>query len=1030
MKKLIPLLIMIFSLALTQQVAAQVKTVSGTVTAASDESPLPGVNVVIKGTTQGTQTDYDGKYTIEAAKGDVLEFSFLGMKTQLITVGESNTVNAKLEDDALSLDEVIVTALGIKKDKKVLTYSAQEVKGDELTTVKQSNPINSLSGKSAGVTITKSSSGAGGSSKVVLRGSSSTTNNDPLYVVDGIPMLNNGNGQNGDSGRGIFGSDAGNIDGGDALSLINPDDIESLTVLKGASASALYGSQGANGVILITTKSGKDGKLSVNFNSSFTIDNVTSLPELQSDYQSNSVGQPIAENGNVTDPKSWGPKTSGLSNDYAKEFFDTGITAINSLSITAGNKTAQTYISYANTVVNGVIPDNKLLRNNFNLKETVSFLEDKLTVTGGINVSDQRIWNRPVNGLYSNPLTGLYLNPVGIDLDNYKKMEYFNATTNMYDQYATSFDENIQQNPYWLTSRNQTKDVAQRAVASASAKYQILENLSVQSRASYDKSFFTYDNRMYAGTDLTLSPATGRYTLNKTENTQQYIDLIANYNTNINEDLTFAAILGTSLTKYKIGDQVSLDSGNGKGLTYPNVFTIANFAETNNLIQTVYNREVQSIFASVNFGFKDMLFLDVTGRNDWSSTLVYTDSNSFFYPSFGLTGILSEMFKMPESVTFAKLRASYAIVGKDIPPYATIPMNSIPVGQTNFSKPTFGVKEGETLEPEKQNSFEIGTEWRFVNNRLSFDLTYYNTKTTNQIFFITAEPNVQGYAQNIVNAGEIKNSGVELTVYGKPVVNDKLTWESGLNFATNSNKVVSVHPDLQDGEAIINAPGVNGYGYSLIEGEDFGSIQGRSVVRNDEGLPIVTGDGSGGFSLESTGFETIAHAQPDFTLGWNNTFYFGDLQVSFLIDAKFGGDVVSVTEAINDFYGVSQATSDARNNNGGMIDVVDTNGTPQQMTAQDYYLKTGGRAGLLGEYVYDATNVSLREFSVGYNFIFPDSGLDNVRLSLIANNLFFFYKDAPFDPNIASSTGMGLQGVDIYGQPSTRSIGLNINVNF
>ena len=466
-----------------------------------------------------------------------------------------------------------------------------------------------MSGKSAGVTITKSSSGAGGSSKVVLRGNSSTTNNDPLYVVDGVPMLNNGNGQVGDSGRGIFGSDAGNIDGGDALSLINPDDIESLTVLKGASASALYGSQGANGVILITTKSGKDGKLAVNFNTSFTVDNVTSLPELQSEYQSNSVGQPIAENGNVSDPKSWGPKTSGLKNDYAKDFFETGITAIQSLSLIAGNKTAQTYMSYANTVVNGVVPDNRLLRNNFNLKESVSLLDDKLTVSASINLSDQRIWNRPVNGLYSNPLTGLYLNPVGIDLDAYKKMEYFNADLNMMDQYATSFDENIQQNPYWLTSRNQTKDVAQRAVASASIKYQILENLSIQSRGSYDKSFFTYDNRMHAGTDLTLSPATGRYTLNKTENTQQYIDLIANYDANITEDLTFTALLGTSLTKYSIGDQLSLDSGNGKGLTYPNIFTIGNFAETNFLNQTVVNREVQSIFASANFGYKNLLYL-------------------------------------------------------------------------------------------------------------------------------------------------------------------------------------------------------------------------------------------------------------------------------------------------------------------------------------------------------------------------------------------------------------------------------------
>lgn len=1029
MKKLIPLLIMIFSLAFTQQVSAQVKTVSGLVTAVSDEAPLPGVNVVIKGTAKGTQTDYDGNFTIEASVGDVLEFSFMGMKTKLITVGDSNTINAILEDDAMSLDEVIVTALGIKKEKKTLTYSAQEVKGDELTTVKQTNPINSLSGKSAGVTITKSSSGAGGSSKVVLRGNSSTTNNDPLYVVDGVPMLNSGNGENGDSGRGIFGGDAGNVDGGDALSLINPDDIESLTVLKGASASALYGSQGANGVILITTKSGKDGKLKVNFNTSITVDNVTSLPELQTEYQSASVGQPIAENGNVADPKSWGAKTSGLSNTV-DDFFNTGMTAINSLSLMAGNEKAQSYISYANTVVNGVIPDNRMVRNNFNIKETLKLIDNKMTISAGVNLSDQRIWNRPTSGLYSNVLTGLYLNPVGIDLNEYKNFEYFNADRNMMDQYATSFDENIQQNPYWLINRGQTKDVAQRVVANVSVKYDILDNLSVASRASYDKSFFTYDKRMYAGTDLTLSPASGRYILDKTENTQQYIDLIANYNTDFSEDFSFSALLGGSITKYNLGEQVHLDSGNGKGLTYPNIFTIGNFAETKFLQQSGVNREVQSIFGSVNFGYKNMLYLDITGRNDWSSTLIYTDSNSFFYPSFGLTWLMNESFEMPESVTFAKLRASYAIVGKDIPPYATIPLNQITLGTGLLGKPLFGVKQGETLEPEKQNSFEIGTEWRFVGNRLGFDLTYYDTKTTNQIFFIAPDANNQGFVQNIVNAGEITNKGIELTLNAKPVVNDKLTWDTSINYASNTNKVVSVHPDLQDGEAIITEPGVNGYGYSLIEGEDFGSIQGRSAIRNDQGLVVVSADGNGGFSIEDTGFETIAHAQPDYTLGWNNGFYFGDFQVNFLIDAKIGGDVVSITEAVNDFYGVSQATADARNTNGGMIDVVDTDGNPQQMTAQDYYLKTGGRAGLVGEYVYDATNVSLREFSFGYNLLFEDSSVSNVRFSLIANNLFFIYKKAPFDPNIATSTGMGLQGVDVYGQPSTRSIGLNINVNF
>ncbi|WP_299523535.1 SusC/RagA family TonB-linked outer membrane protein [uncultured Lutibacter sp.] len=1030
MKKLIPLLIMIFSLASIQEVAAQVKTISGTVTAESDGTPLPGVNVVIQGTTKGSQTDFDGKYSIEASKGDVLVFSFIGMKTKPVNVADATTLNIVLADDALSLNEVIVTALGMKKEKKALTYSAQEVKGDDLTKVKQTNPINSLSGKSAGLTITKSSSGVGGASKVVLRGNSSTTNNDPLYVIDGVPMLNSGNGQNGEEpGTSIFGGQIGNRDGGDALSLLNPDDIESMSVLKGASAAALYGSQGANGVILITTKSGKDGKVQVNFSSSITVDDVVSLPELQTEYQSNSVGQPIADNGNVTDPKSWGAKKSGLTNSV-NDFFKTGHTAIQSISLTAGNEKAQTFFSYANTTAAGVMPNNSMVRNNLNLRETANFLNNKIQVSANINVSDQRIWNRSTNGLYSNPLTGLYLNPVGIDLNSYKtKFEYFNTSTNMMDQYATSFDENIQQNPYWLVNRNPSKDIAQRVLANVSVKYQINDNLSIQSRGSFDKSFFTFDKRMYAGSDLTFVPATGRYILEKTENTQQYIDLIASYSKDISEDFTFSGVLGTSLTKYSVGDQLLLDSGTGRGLTYPNVFTIGNFASTNDMRQSISNKEVQSVFGSANFGYKNKLFLDVTGRSDWSSTLVNTNTNSFFYPSVGATGVLSEMFKMPENISFAKIRASYAVVGKDIPAYATIPLNSIPVGQGNFTKPLFGVKEGETLKPEEQKSFEIGTEWRFFHNRLGIDFTYYNSKTTDQIFFIAAEPNVNGYVQNIVNAGEISNSGIELVLNAKPIVGDIFNWNTTLNFATNKNKVVSVHPSLQNGEAILTAPGVNGYGYSLIEGEDFGSIRGRSVKRNAEGLPIVTDD-AGSLTLETTDFETIAHAQPDFTFGWSNTFDYKNFSLNLLIDAKFGGEVVSVTESVNDFYGVSQASANARNTNGGMINVVDTSGAAKQMSAQDYYLKTGGRAGLLGEYVYDATNVSLREISLGYNLKFEKSFVENMRLSVIANNLFFIYKDAPFDPNIASSTGIGLQGVDIYGQPSTRSIGLNINVNF
>ena len=504
----------------------------------------------------GTETDFDGIFSLQASVGDVIKVSYLGMKSITITVTDQSNYTIALEEDAAALDEVVVTALGIKKEKKALTYSAQEVGGAELTGVKQTNPINSLSGKSAGITVTRSSSGVGGAAKVVLRGNSSTTNNDPLYVVDGIPMSNSGNGSNGEEpGTSVFGGHIGNRDGGDVLSLINPDDIESMTILKGASAAALYGSQGANGVVLITTKSGKEGKLTVNVNSSFTVDNVMSLPELQSEYQSNSVGQPVAENGNVTDPKSWGAKTSGLSND-AEAFFDTGYTAIQSLSLSAGTKKAQTYFSYANTLAEGVIPDNKMIRNNFTLRETANFLDDKITVNASINLSDQRINNRPTNGLYSNPLSGLYLHPVGIDRDTYKnKFEYFNASLNMMDQYATSFDENIQQNPYWLVKRNASKDIAQRVLASASVKYQINDKLSLQSRGSYDKSFFSFQKEMYAGSDLTFVPNTGRYVNEKTENTQQYLDLLATYNTEFNENISFTGILGTSLTKYSIGDK-------------------------------------------------------------------------------------------------------------------------------------------------------------------------------------------------------------------------------------------------------------------------------------------------------------------------------------------------------------------------------------------------------------------------------------------------------------------------------------------
>ena len=1026
MKKTHTILIAVFSIVFTLNVQAQEKRVSGVVISKSDGTSLPGVSIAVQGTTRGTETDFDGKYTIRTSVGEILNFSFLGMKTKTVTIGSSNTLNIALEDDADQLDEIVVTALGIKKSRKTLTYSAQDVKGDDLTRVKQTNPINSLSGKSAGLTITRSSSGVGGSTKVVLRGNSSNSNNDPLYVIDGVPMQNSGNGAQ--PGGDIFGDPTGNRDGGDITSLINPDDVESMTILKGASAAALYGSQGANGVILITTKSGKEGKIKVNFNSTLTIENVTSLPKLQSEYQSVSVGQPLdaSGNGGVTDAKSWGNKVSGLTNN-PKDFFSTGYTATQSLSLSSGTAKAQTYFSYANTNAGGVIPENNLKQNVFNVRETANFLDDKITISANISLSDQRIDNRPTNGLYSNPLTGVYLNPVGIDLNNYKrKFEYFNADTNMMDQYRTSFDETIQQNPYWLIYRNPSQNIAQRVLASVSAKYQITDNFSLQTRGSFDKSFFTFDKRLYAGSDTTFAPNTGRYILEKTENTQQYLDLIGIYNKELSEDFDLTFTFGSSLTKYKIGDQILLDSGQ-EGLRRPNIFTLSNFEGTKNISRKVTNREVQSVFGAANIGYKDMLYLDVTARNDWSSTLVNTASPSFFYPSIGLTGILSQIFEMSESISFAKVRASYAEVGKDIPAYATIPLNKNN-NSGGVDGPDFRFIPGNVLEPESQKSIEFGTEWRFFNNRIGLDLTYYSSSTTNQIFIVDAI-SFEGTDKEIVNAGKITNKGIELVLNAKPIMNEIFTWNTAFNFATNKNKVVSLHPGLQNNRAFLTSPGVNGYGYALVEGEDFGSITGSTVLRDANGFPIISADGNA--TIQKTDkTETIAHAQPDFTLGWNNTLDYKNFSLSILIDGKFGGDVVSATEAINDKYGVSQATADARNTNGGMVNVVDTNGATSQITAQNYFNQVGGRDGILGEYVYDATNISLRELSLAYKLPIESDYFESVKLSLVGNNLFFLYKEAPFDPNIASSTGLGLQGVDIYGQPSTRSVGLNINVNF
>ncbi|QKX04348.1 SusC/RagA family TonB-linked outer membrane protein [Aquimarina sp. TRL1] len=996
--------------------------ISGTVTSMSDGLPLPGVNIIVAGTSTGSQTDFDGKYSISAPQGAVLQFSYLGMRAVERTVGSETVINVQLEEDADQLSEVVVTALGIKKSRKSLTYAAQDLKSDELTKVKDANPINSLSGKVSGLTVNRSSSGLGGSVKVTLRGNSSTRTNQPLYVIDGIPLSNNSSYQP-NNAFGDFGG--GNRDGGDALSLLNPDDIESMTVLKGASASALYGSQGANGVILITTKKGKEGSFKVTYSSNLTFENAASLPEFQTEYLG-AAGENNAWNGG-----------KGASDDHVEDFFNTGVTAINSVSISGGTEKAQTYFSYANTSGSGITPSHKLKRHSLNFRETAKLFDDRLTANANITLSTQSIDNKPVNGLYFNPLTGLYLYPrVGGDsFSNYENTYETFVPGNIHPQQNWIFQEDIQQNPYWIINRNQSDDLNQKLITALSLQFKVNDWLSFQTRGSYDRTINKFEKRLYATTEATLAPATGRFIYRETEDTQLYADLIATINKDFGEDWNLSANIGTSITNSKIGEGLNLDSGVNGGLRVPNQFIVqnfdSNFANSFTLAQTLAGkREQQSVFASTTLGFKEMIYLDLTARNDWTSTLSNTDNNSFFYPSVGITTILSEAFELPEAISYAKVRASYAEVGNDLPAFVSQPQFSAPFGQGAFIQSITSVVP---LKPELQKSTEFGLEAKFIDNRLGFNATYYQTNTNDQIIPISTPTSGQGLTQTFINAGNIQNQGLEVSINASIIRNDNFEWNSILNYAVNDNKVKELRSELapdQDEVILTDAvPSNINYRYIIKEGGSFGDIYAQTTERDANGNIVLAADGTpvnGGINL-------VGNANPDWTLGWNNSFEYKNITLNVLVDARFGGEVLSITEGYLDERGLSQRTADARNAGAVAGSFVNEDGTPFTGTVdpQAYYTAVGGRQGFTGEYVYDATNIRLAELSLGYRFKLPESlFIKSANFSVIGRNLFFFHKDAPFDPNISASTGEGLQGIDLFSQPTTRSLGFNLQLTF
>lgn len=979
-----------------------------------DSGPLLGATVIMKNTTRGTTTDMDGKFRLEGLQpGDVLQVTYVGYDPYEVTYTGQTTLDILMTTTANQLNAVVVTAMGIERQSKTLSYAAETVGGDDVADIKSVNMINALQGKAAGLQITPNSTGAGGSSKILFRGNKSINgSNQPLVVVDGVPLMMNITSEQVNSNWGA------QRDGGDAMSTINPDDIASISLLKGASAAALYGAVAANGAIMITTKSAMAGRLAVNVSSNTTIDTPLSLPEFQNTYGAN--GQ-----------YSWGDKLASKAPDYAEKFFRTGWTTNNSISINGGAEDLRAYFSYGNVTSGGITPENDYSQHTLNAKVGFDLFNDHIKVDFNAKYVNQHISNQPAGGFVFNPLVGTYTFPRGGDWNGYKSnFETYNGELNANVQNWVTTTDETNSNPYWLLNRERPVVERNRYEFGGSIKYQIIDGLSLTGRMRYERADEHYVRNHYA------SSYGNKYTYGKMDDNryfseQLYADLLAQYN-HTWDDFSLNATLGTSMMQTR-SNNVSLlyeqskfvAPGNG-GAYYPNIFNPSNFY-MNGTTMGLERKRLNSVFGAVTFGFKEALFLDVTARNDWSSALAYTDGYSFFYPSVGASLLLNRFVDMGRNIDLFKFRGSYSIVGNDVPVYKTNPRYTY--GDQGAINPPESVPF-RTLKPEKTHSFEVGFDGEFFQHRLHVNATYYKTNTKNQYFEVTL-PWESGYKSQFVNAGNVQNQGFELTAGWFQDFGNEFTWSTDLNLSYNDNKIIELFDGIQDGVTVSNLGGAK---VILYEGGQYGDLYVRTLKRDESGKLVTETPEGADYQIPVNGGEQnsdlkyMGNMNSKWNMGWNNTFRYKDLTLSMLIDFRIGGKVVSMTEATLDGYGVSERTGRARDRGYVMREGI------KFSNVKAYYDVVGATSFNsvynVEDYVYDATNVRMREISLGYTFrnLFGQS--KNLTLAFIARNLFFFYKDAPMDPDVSMGTGNGLQGFDVFNLPTTRSFGLNVKLNF
>ena len=1002
------------NIVLSKKAAARPMTVTGQI---KDPSglPVPGASVFILGTTLGTVTDLDGNFSLDVPAehvGGTIQVNSLGYEIVELPINGQAKFNLTVRESFTQLDQSVVTALGIKKSERSVTYNVQSVDNSAFLT-REANMVNSLQGRLAGVQINATSAGPGAETKVVMRGSKSISNsNTALYTLDGIPlptlsMISPGDDYSIYNGSAIT---------GDGIANFNSDDFQSMSALVGASASALYGYKAQNGILMLTTRQAEKG-VSVSYSTNTTFSDPVMLPELQSSYGAK-AGVYASWGNALLAPQTWS----------VKDFFQTGYNTQHTVSLGIGRDNGNTYLSAGFNDARGVVPNNDYSRYNVTFSHTEDFLNDKLhlsVLAMYIKVQEQ---NMLAGGQYYNPLVPLYLMSPSDDINKYAVYERYDASRNFPVQYWSWGSQDLQmQNPFWIVNRNMFNTDKNRYLLGGSLKYDITDWMNISARVRTDYNNTLSEQRNYASTSGLYAGNKGRYFHDQSTTNQTYADILLNVDKTFGDNLIqFNANVGASIEDYTYRQTYMA----GDLLGVPNLFTFNNMNTDKGFYKNTYRDQVQSIFATAQVGYRNMVFLDVTGRADWNSQLVNTKSMPIAYPSVGLSAILTDIFNVKSNwFTYAKIRGSYAEVGSPISRFLTCP--TYPVSNGSPAENTYGVSDN--FQPERTRSFEVGADVKLWNGKLDISATYYHSMTYNQVF--TPElPASFRYSTYYVNSGRVDNKGIELSLELNQNIG-AVEWKSNLIYSRNRNKIVDMLDAVINGEKFqsdqLSVGGTTGVQMWLTKGRSIGDLYVRGLKTDEHGFVWVSPTASTVVPAPvDGGIESLIYAgniNPSWTGSWRNAFHWNGLSLSFMIQARVGGVGVSLTEAALDSFGMSQRTADARDNGGALV-----NG--QRIPAEAYYKTIGGNgASALGAYyTYSMTNIRLGEVTLGYDI--PVQKWQNVikglNVSFVGRNLAMLYCKAPFDPEVASGAGNYATGIDYFSLPSTRNLGFSVKVTF